>query len=80
MSVFSNERRHTYDLDYFLKGGIERRKGPWRLSPITDRRSGKDRRKAMHTLDYRGPERRSGLERRSGIGRRKTSGGHSIWL
>jgi hypothetical protein len=72
VSVCSNERRRTYDLDYFLKGGVERRKGPWRLSPITDRRLGKERRKAMPTLDYRGPERRSGLERRSGIDRRKT--------
>jgi hypothetical protein len=72
MPVFLNDRRHTYDLDYFLKGGIERREGPWRRRLITDRRSGKDRRKAMHTLDYRGPERRSGLERRSGINRRKT--------
>ena len=72
MSVFPNERRRIYNLDYFFKGGVERRKAPWRLSPITDMRLDKDRRKAMHSLDYRGPERRSGLKRRSEIDRRKT--------
>ena len=80
MSTSFNDRRHIYDLDYFLNGGIERRGGSWRKRPITDRRSGKDRRKAMHSLDYSGPERRSGIERRSEIDRRKTSARHYIWL
>lgn len=80
MSASFNDRRQIYDLDYFLNGGIERREGPWRKQPTTDRRSGKDRRKAMHNLEYSGPERRSGFERRSGIDRRKTLERHYIWL
>ena len=80
MSVFSDERRSTYDLDYFLKGGFERRKGPWRLSPITDRGLGKDRRKAMRTVYYLGPEKRTGIDRRKRKDSRKSPVGHFIWL
>jgi len=80
MSAFFNDRRYIYNVDYFLNGGIERRGGCWRKRPLTDRRSGEDRRKAMLSLDYSGPERRSGLERRSVIDRRKTSERHYIWL
>jgi hypothetical protein len=29
MSVSRNDRRKIYDLDYFLNGGIEKRKGAW---------------------------------------------------
>lgn len=65
MSTSANDRRQIYDLDYFAKGGTERRTGPWRTHSISGRRSCQDRRKTMHILDYAGPERRSGMERRS---------------
>ena len=71
MSADPNDRRKIYDADYFVDGGVERRKGDW------ERRSGRDRRflierRLFNDPNYTGPERRSGVERRIKRDRRKS--------
>lgn len=64
MSVYPPDRRQAHDLEYFAKGGVERRSGRWnRRSPGDRRRLWKDRR-VFNDPNYKGPERRSGKDRR----------------
>lgn len=77
MTVSSCARRQFYDVDYFARGGVERRRGSWDRRLARDRRSGKNRRQ-FYDADYfarGGVERRRGSwDRRSGRDRRFISG------
>lgn len=79
MSDHSIDRRRLYDLDYFLRGGIERRKGAWNKEADEDHPLDRDRSRTRHsyplTVDLtRGKKRRG---RREGP---NTPRGHYIWL
>ncbi|MBW2072908.1 MAG: hypothetical protein JRI89_16895 [Deltaproteobacteria bacterium] len=64
------DRRQAHDLDYFINGGVERRRGPWDRRCGRDRRSGVERR--MNNLSAnQDSERRTGNDRRRGIERRR---------
>ena len=66
MKVYHYDRRQIYDTDYFLNGGIERRKGAWERRSGKQRRSGRDRRLTFDPKYMYTPERRSGVDRRVG--------------
>ena len=79
MSDQSIDRRRTYDLDYFLRGGIERRKGAWNKQAGEQDPLGRDRSRTRHcypvTFDLtRGKKRRGRTEGHN------TTRGHYIWL
>lgn len=44
MSARPDDRRQTYDLDYFVNGGLEKRKGRWQRRQNEDNRSVMNRR------------------------------------
>ena len=64
MSAPYHDRRRIYDLDYFLRGGVERRRGSWGGRAAKDRRLVEDSRQIRHS-DYPGLRRRSFIQQRT---------------
>ena len=79
MSDHCIDRRRIYDLDYFLRGGIERRKGAWNKQADEDHPLGRDRSRARHSYHLR-LEVPRGKKRWDGTERHNTAKGHYIWL
>lgn len=79
MSAPHCDRRRTYDLDYFLGGGIERRKGAWSGQAGNDDPLGRDRSRTSHSYPLRFEVPR-GKKRRGGTERHNTTKEHYIWL
>ena len=79
MSPQHYDRRLTYDLDYFLGGGIERRKGAWSRQAGKDDRLGRDRSLTSHSYPLRFEVPR-GKKRRGGTERHNTAKKYYIWL
>ena len=73
------DRRRIYDLDYFLGGGIERRKGAWSRQAGKDDRLSRDRGRTSHSYPLRFEVPR-GKKRRGGTERHNTTRKHYIWL
>ena len=79
MSDHSIDRRRIHDLDYFLRGEIERRKGAWNKQADKDHPLDRDRSRTRHsyplTVDLtRGKKQRGRMEEHN------TPRGHFIWL
>ena len=79
MSAPHCDRRHIYDLDYFLGGGIERRKDAWSRKAGKDDPLGKDRSRTSDSYPLRFEVPR-GNKRRGGTEGDNTPRGHYIWL
>ena len=79
MSDHRFDRRRIYDLDYFLRGGIERRKGAWSKHAGVDDPLGRERSRINHSYHLR-LEVQRGKKWRGGTERDKTAEGHYIWL
>ena len=79
MSAPHCDRRLIYDLDYFLGGGVERRKGAWSRQAGKDDPLGRDRSRTSHSYHLR-PEVPRGKKLRGGTGGHKTTKEHYIWL
>ena len=79
MSAPHCDRRCIYDLDYFLGGGVERRKGAWSRQAGKDDPLGRDRSRTSHSYHLR-PEVPRDKKHRGGTGGRNTAKGHYIWL
>lgn len=79
MSAPHRDRRRIYNLDYFLGGGIERRKGAWSRQVGKDDPLGRDRSRTNHSYPLRFEVPR-GKKRRGGTERHNTTKEHYIWL
>ncbi len=79
MSDHCFDRRRIYDLDYFLRGGIERRTGAWNEQAGEDDPLGRDRSRTRHSYPLR-LEVPRGKNRRGGTEGHNTPRGHYIWL
>ncbi len=79
MSAPHRDRRRIYDLDYFLGGGIERRKGAWSRQAGEDDPLGGDRSRTRHSYPLRFEVPR-GKKRRGGTEKHNTTKEHYIWL
>lgn len=79
MSAPHCDRRRIYDLDYFLGGGIERRKGPWSRQVGKDDPLDRDRSRTSHSYPLRHEVSRS-KKPRGGTERHNTTKKHYIWL
>jgi hypothetical protein len=79
MSAPHRDRRRIYSLDYFLGGGIERRKGAWSRQAGEDDPLGGDRSRTRHSYPLRFEVPR-GKKRRGGTEKHNTTKEHYIWL
>ena len=79
MSAPHCDRRRIYNLDYFLGGGIERRKGVWSRQVGKDDPLDRDRSLTSHSYPLRHEVSR-GKKRRGGTERHNTTKKHYIWL
>jgi hypothetical protein len=79
MSAPHRGRRRIYDLDYFLGGGIERRKGAWSREAGKDAPLGRDRSRTSHSYPLRFEVSR-GKKRRGETEGHNTTKKHYIWL
>ena len=79
MSDQSIDRRRTYDLDYFLRGGIERRKGAWNKQAGEDHPLGRERSRTRHSYPLTADVTR-GKRRRGRVEGHNTPLRHYIWL
>ena len=79
MSGHCFDRRRIYDLDYFLRGGFERRKGAWNKQAGEDDLLGMDRSQTRHSYHLR-LEVPRGKTRRGGTEKHNTTKEHYIWL
>jgi hypothetical protein len=79
MSAPHRDHRRIYSLDYFLGGGIERRKGAWSRQAGEDDPLGGDRSRTRHSdpLRFEVPR---GKKRRGGTEKHNTTKEHYIWL
>ena len=79
MSDHRFDRRRIYDLDYFLRGGIERRKGAWNNHADVDDQLDRKRSRTNHSYHLR-LEVPRGKKLRGETKRDKTAEGRYIWL
>jgi hypothetical protein len=79
MSAQHCNHRRIYDLDYFLGGGIERRKGAWSRQVGEDDPLGGDRSRTRHSYPLR-LEVHRGKKRRGKTEGYNTTKEHYIWL